>query len=122
MSPDERHDWGPLVGGAIAVGLLLSAAPVKAHHAFAAAFDDHKPINLQGTVTKVELVNPHSWLWLDVKGKDGTVTNWGIESGAPNGLISLRHPTQVSVASLIPSGFQLARELTYGSMRISYSA
>ena len=59
-----------LVGAAIAVGLLLAAAPVKAHHAFAAAFDDHKPINLQGTVTKVELVNPHSWLWLDVKGAD----------------------------------------------------
>jgi len=75
-----------LVGGAIAVGLLLSAAPVKAHHAFAAAFDDHKPINLQGTVTKVELVNPHSWLWLDVKGPDGTVTNWGIEGGPPTNL------------------------------------
>jgi len=76
-----------LVGGAIAVGLLLAAAPVKAHHAFAAAFDDHKPINLQGTVTKVELVNPHAWIWIDVKGADGTITKWGIEGGPPNGLI-----------------------------------
>jgi len=72
-----------LVGG---VSLLLAAAPVRAHHAFAAAFDDKRPINLQGTVTKVELVNPHSWIWLDVKQADGTVTNWGIEGGPPTNL------------------------------------
>ena len=70
-----------LVG--VVVGLLLLAVPVKAHHSFAAAYDDKKPINLQGIVTKVELVNPHSWLWIDVKGKDGTVVNWGIEGGPP---------------------------------------
>jgi hypothetical protein len=74
---------GALVGVTVAVGLLVSAAPLKAHHSFAAAYDDKKPINLQGTVTKVELVNPHSWIWIDVKGKDGTVTNWGIEGGPP---------------------------------------
>ena len=72
-----------LVGVFVAVGLLVSAVPLKAHHSFAAAYDDKKPINLQGIVTKVELVNPHSWLWIDVKGKDGTVTNWGIEGGPP---------------------------------------
>ncbi len=72
-----------LVGVIVAVGLLVGAAPLKAHHSFAAAYDDKKPINLQGTVTKVELVNPHSWIWIDVKGKDGTVTNWGIEGGPP---------------------------------------
>jgi hypothetical protein len=72
-----------LVGVTVTVGLLAGAAPLKAHHSFAAAYDDKKPINLQGTVTKVELVNPHSWIWLDVKGKDGTVTNWGIEGGPP---------------------------------------
>jgi hypothetical protein len=72
-----------LVGATLAVGLLLAAVPVKAHHSFAAAYDDKKPINLQGTVTKVELVNPHSWIWIDVKGKDGTVVNWGIEGGPP---------------------------------------
>jgi hypothetical protein len=72
-----------LVGMVVAVGLLALAVPLTAHHSFAAAYDDKKPINLQGKVTKVELVNPHSWIWLDVKGKDGTVTNWGIEGGPP---------------------------------------
>ena len=61
-----------------AVGLLAGAMPLKAHHSFAAAFDESKPINLVGVVTKVELVNPHSWIWLDVKSKDGKVVNWGI--------------------------------------------
>ncbi len=71
------------VGMVAAVGLLLAAVPVKAHHSFAAAFDETKPINLQGTVTKVELVNPHSWVWIDVKGADGATTNWGLEGGPP---------------------------------------
>ena len=70
----------------VAVVLLVGAIPLKAHHAFAAAFDENRPINLVGVVTKVELVNPHSWLWLDVKGADGTVTNWGIEGGPPTNL------------------------------------
>ena len=71
------------VGVVTAVVLLLVAVPVRAHHSFAAAFDETKPINLQGTVTKVELVNPHSWVWIDVKGADGAVTNWGLEGGPP---------------------------------------
>jgi hypothetical protein len=75
-----------LVGVVVAIGLLLVTVPVRAHHAFAAAFDENKPINLQGTVTKVELVNPHSWIWIDVKAKDGTVVNWGIEGGPPSNL------------------------------------
>lgn len=70
------------VGMVAAVGLLV-AVPVKAHHSFAAAFDETKPINIQGTVTKVELVNPHSWIWMDVKGEDGTIVNWGLEGGPP---------------------------------------
>ena len=76
-----------LVGAAvIGIGFLLAAVPAVAHHAFAAAFDDTKPINLQGKVTKVELVNPHSWIWIDVKDKDGKVTTWGIEGGPPSNL------------------------------------
>ena len=75
-----------LVGVAIAVGLLLVTVPLRAHHAFSAAFDENKPINLQGTVTKIELVNPHCWIWIDVKGKDGSVVNWGIEGGPPSNL------------------------------------
>ena len=75
------------VAVAVAVmGLLAGAMPLTAHHAFAAAFDENKPINLVGVVTKVELVNPHSWIWLDVKGKDGKLVNWGIEGGPPSNL------------------------------------
>jgi hypothetical protein len=66
---------------------LLFAAPVPPHHAFAAAYDESKPINLEGTVTNVELVNPHSWIWMDVTDADGSVTNWGMEGGPPLNLI-----------------------------------
>src|SRR3990172_3852279 len=75
-----------VVGVVVAVGLVVGAMPVKAHHAFSAAFDENRPVNLQGVVTKVELVNPHSWLWLDVKDKDGKVVSWGIEGGPPSNL------------------------------------
>jgi hypothetical protein len=75
-----------VVGALIVVGSVLVTPPLRAHHAFAAAFDENRPINLQGTVTKVELVNPHSWIWIDVKGKDGKVVNWGIEGGPPSNL------------------------------------
>ena len=72
-----------LVCTAVAAASLLSSVPSLAHHSFAAAFDESKPLNLQGTVTKVELVNPHSWIWMDVTNEDGTVTNWGLEGGPP---------------------------------------
>jgi uncharacterized protein DUF6152 len=71
---------------AIAGALLAQPVLVQAHHAFAAEFDADKPIDLNGTVTKVKWVNPHSWLYFDVKGADGTVTNWGVEFGTPNAL------------------------------------
>jgi uncharacterized protein DUF6152 len=76
-----------ILGVIAALGLLLAAVPAGAHHSFAAAFDENHPINLQGTVTKVELVNPHAWIWIDVKGPDGAVTNWGIEGGPPTNLL-----------------------------------
>jgi hypothetical protein len=71
------------------LGLLLAAVPVTAHHAFSAEFDVKKPMKLQGTLTKWEMINPHSWFHLDVKGPDGTVANWLIEGGSPNQLIRL---------------------------------
>ncbi len=71
------------------VGVLLAAAPVWAHHAFSAEFDVKKPMKLQGTLTKWEMVNPHSWFHIDVKGPDGKVVPWLIEGGSPNQLIRL---------------------------------
>jgi hypothetical protein len=71
------------------IALMLAAVPLWAHHAFTAEFDASKPVKLRGTVTKVELVNPHSWIHIDVKDPDGKVTNWAIEGGTPNTLFRL---------------------------------
>ena len=68
----------------VTVGLALAVAPMLAHHSFAAEFDGSKPVDLVGTVTKVDWVNPHSWIYIDVKSDDGTVANWGLETGPPN--------------------------------------
>ena len=70
---------------AVAVGLLRMTAPVVAHHAFSAEFDANRPIKLEGVVTKVEWINPHSWIHIEVK-KDGKPQAWMIEAGAPNSL------------------------------------
>ena len=69
-------------------GLLLNGAAtaVVAHHAFNSEFDAAKPIKLTGTVKKMEWINPHSWLTIDVKRPDGTVETWEIEAGAPNAM------------------------------------
>ena len=66
------------------LSVLLAGVPAWAHHAFAAEFDAKKPVHLVGTVTKVELINPHSWIHIDVKNPDGTITNWMVECGSPN--------------------------------------
>jgi hypothetical protein len=70
-------------------GLLLATAPAWAHHAFAQEFDEKKPLKLQGTVTKWELINPHSWIHLNVKNADGTTTEWMVEGGSPNNLFRM---------------------------------
>lgn len=70
-----------------ALGLAAAATPVMAHHAFSAEFDADMPVTLTGTVTKMEWVNPHSWIHIDVKNDDGTVDSWMIEGGAPNALL-----------------------------------
>jgi hypothetical protein len=67
-----------------AAGALYAIQPVQAHHAFAAEYDVEKPVTLTGTLTKMEWVNPHGWIYMDVKGPDGVVKNWTIESSGPN--------------------------------------
>ena len=65
----------------------MLGAPAWAHHAFAAEFDAKKPVHLEGVVSKVELINPHSWIHVDVKTPDGQVTTWMVEAGSPNVLL-----------------------------------
>jgi hypothetical protein len=71
----------------VSLGLMLAALPALAHHSFSAEYDRDQPITLQGTLTKVEWTNPHGWIYIDVKGEDGKVTNWAVEFGAPNALL-----------------------------------
>lgn len=78
---------GTLAAVLLGAGLFLAARPAVAHHAFAATFDTSKPVTVKGSITKVELINPHSWFWMDVTQPDGTVVNWGFEGGSPNSLI-----------------------------------
>src|SRR6478672_3557031 len=70
-----------------ATAIVAAAAPVLAHHSFAAEFDADKPVTVKGTITSVRLENPHSWFFLDVTGSDGKVEKWGFEASTPSGLI-----------------------------------
>jgi len=81
-----RTTFAVAIAGA---AILVAAAPLRAHHAFSADFDISKPLKLQGTLRKWEMINPHSWFHVDVKMPDGTVVPWLIEGGSPNQLIRL---------------------------------
>jgi len=73
-----------LVAGSL---LVLAAAPAVAHHSFAAEYDRNKQVNLTGTVTKVDWMNPHMYFYIDVKEANGSVTSWGLENGNLSGLM-----------------------------------
>jgi hypothetical protein len=100
----------------VSFSLLLVAVPVSAHHAFAASYDSDKPIEIEGTVTKVMLINPHSFIFMDVKGPDGTVAHWEIEGGAPNALFrnGLKRDTLPVGTAIKVSGYQAKTGETKG--------
>jgi uncharacterized protein DUF6152 len=97
----KRVTISSLAAGAALVA-LLATAQARAHHSFAAEFDASKPLSLRGVVTKVELINPHSWITIDVKDANGQTVSWMVEGGSPNVLFK----TGVTKAS-VPIGSEL---------------
>ena len=92
----------------VAVAMLSTTRSVLAHHAFAAEFDASKPVKLRGTVTKMEWINPHTWIHIHVKDRDGTVQSWMIEGGPPNTLLRrgfTKHSMPLG-AEIVIEGFQ----------------
>jgi hypothetical protein len=90
------------------LGIVIATAPVKAHHSFAAQFDDKAEITVKGTLTKMDWLNPHTWIYVDVKQADGKVVSWAIEGAAPNGLLR---------RGLRRADFPLGSELTIRGFR-----
>jgi len=71
----------------VATAEITTAFPVIAHHSFAAEYDADKPVTLTGSVTKMAWINPHSWIYIDVKKPDGSIENWAVEAGPPGTLV-----------------------------------
>lgn len=86
----------------------LAALPALAHHSFSAEYSADQPVTLKGILTKIEWTNPHSWIYIDVKGDDGKVTNWAVEFGAPNALLrrGLRKSDFPTGVELIVKGYR----------------
>ena len=100
----RRTTLSGLLTTAAGIALLAAAPPVVSHHAFAAECDDTKPVKLRGKITKMEWINPHAWMHLQVTDEDGNTQNWMIEAGPPGALVrrgwsksSVRPGTEVLV-------------------------
>jgi hypothetical protein len=92
----------------LSLAIVLGAVPVLAHHSFAAEYDREQPVTLKGTLTKVEWINPHGWIYIDVKNDDGKVTNWAVEFGSPNALLrrGLRKTDFPAGVELVVKGYR----------------
>ena len=102
---------------ALALGVAAHSASVRAHHSFASEFDANQPVSLKGTVTKVEFINPHSWIHIEVTNADGTKAAWEVEGGTPNTLFrkGINDNTLPTGTSIVVDGYK-ARD---GSNRMS---
>ena len=113
QNPDHEIDGtggAPVENSVLVVrdGRIVAAGSAAAHHAFSAEFDADRPVLLQGTVTKTEWINPHSWIHVEVKGPDGKVASWAIECGAPNSLLrrGLNKTSIPAGTELVIDGYQ----------------
>lgn len=99
-----------VMAGVVGLGMVLAgtAGSLSAHHAFAAEFDAKKPVKFAGTVTKVEWINPHVWLHMDVRLPNGTVESWAFEAGTPNNLFRRGFTKQSLLpgAEVVVDGYQ----------------
>lgn len=117
---------------AAAAAMLLCAAPVLAHHSFATMYDSTKPVEMKGTVTKVEWTNPHARFYIDVKDEKGQVSNWNFEMASPNVLVrngwkrdTLKTGDQVTVGGYLArkgAGMAIAGAITDANGRALFAS
>jgi Family of unknown function (DUF6152) len=102
-----------------ALAALFPAVSAFAHHSFSAEFDINQPVTLVGTLTKLDWVNPHGFIYLDVKGADGKVVNWAVETGGPNALLrrGVRKTDFVIGSKLTIKGFRAKSGLAVANGR-----